>query len=167
MPPQPLRPATALLAAGLAALALPACQKSDLRDGAADVAGPDKALALDLEGRWVIGAFYEDGEDLVGGEDAVYDYAALDFDYEGGGGGGLEVSLASATARVHLDGTYAADAARAAIAFDGEASYAYGASSELVEPLAAEFAIARESPDALTLTGVVAGSPWSIHAVRD
>ena len=161
------RPLATLLALGLAALALPGCQKSDLRDDAADVPSPDKALALNLEGRWVIGAFHEDGEDLVGGEDPVYDYAALDFDYEGGGGGALEVSLASATARVHLDGTYAADAARAAIAFDGEASYAYGASSELVEPLAAEFAIARESPDALSLTGVVDGSRWVIQAVRD
>lgn len=158
----------ARLAAALcvAALALPACQKSDLGEQQPPAKTPDATLALALEGRWIIVALDEDGDAVVG-EDGVYDYATLDFDYEGDAGGELEIALASAQSRIHLDGTYAADAARGVIAFDGESRFAYGETNALIEPVDAEFRISREGENDLALTGVVGGSQWVIQARRD
>lgn len=160
------RIAAPLVLTAVLAAALPACQKSEVYPLDTAAESPDKALALDLEGRWLITSLLEEGEELVGRE-ALYTYATLDFDYEGQAGGNLEISLASASARLHFDGAYEADADRGTVAFDGEASYAYGEASEIVEASAFEFSVGRESDTVLSLSGEVGGGPWVITARRD
>ena len=160
------RIATALSSVVLFLAAVPACQKSDLFPREATATSPDKALALDLEGRWLITSLLEEGEELVGRE-GPYTYATLDFDYEGQAGGNLEISLASATSRLHLDGAYEADATRGAVAFDGEARYAYGEASEVVEGKTFELSVGREQAELLSLAGEVGGGRWVITARRD
>lgn len=150
----------------LSLLATTSCQKSTELQGPPAPDGPDKTLALDLEGRWTVTSLEEDGEELVG-RDALYTYATLDFDYEGDAGGNLEIALASTTSRLYFDGDYRADAARATLAFEGEASYAYGEASAIVEAKSFELGLGREHADGLTLAGSVGGNRWAMTAVRD
>ena len=150
----------------LASLALASCQRSDLLGEELIPDSPDHALALELEGRWAVGSFREDGQELVGAE-ATYDYAAVDFDYEGGDGGGLEITLASATRQMHLDGLYAADAERGVVSFDGEVAVSYGEGQKATEPMTFELAVDRDGDDVITLSGEVGGGEWIVRATRD